>query len=500
MSSKKIACSTLWQIASQITMAALSVLSVKFVAIGLSRDLAGAYNSAYGYLQLFAILADFGLYAVSVQEVSRAPEQSSISGEPTRSQVLGALIVLRSTIALLSLGAALAIAWIVPVWAAGPLRIGITIAAFVPFFTLLAGVLRTVFQVQYKMHLVFIAEVTQRILTTALLAVIIFLGVRLSDDVRVYEYFLAVGAGGAMVLFLLSYFFAASLTRIRPCFDRVLLLSLLRKAMPYGLAFLCIAFYRQFDLTMIALLREDFPSQNAAYGFASRIAEMTYLVPTFLLNSTLPVLADRHDKGLSTSSMLGKTLFSILLFGTVSALFSILWATPIMRLLTTPAYLATPQIPGADTALALLGIPMFLNGIVLYSFYALLTKHAWKVLVSRMMVAVVLSLGLNLWRIPISGFVGAIETSIVTHLFLVATLLPAALRALPVRFHSSYVWRWLLSSVVVAILLRASAPLLTSIFSTALGLLIASLLLILLAMLFGFHRMFSLEAAEDAGR
>ena len=41
--------------------------------------------------------------------------------------------------------------------------LGVTIALFVPFFTLLAGMLRTIFQVQYQMHYVFIAEVVGKV-------------------------------------------------------------------------------------------------------------------------------------------------------------------------------------------------------------------------------------------------------------------------------------------------------------------------------------------------
>ena len=78
MPSKQIALSTLWQMASQITMAVLSIVTVKFVAIGLSKELAGHYNSAYGYLQMFGILADFGLYAIAVREVSKAKDKSAV--------------------------------------------------------------------------------------------------------------------------------------------------------------------------------------------------------------------------------------------------------------------------------------------------------------------------------------------------------------------------------------------------------------------------------------
>ncbi len=484
MSNRAIATSTLWQVGSQITMALLSTISVKFVALGLSQELAGAYNSAYGYLQLFAILADFGLYAVSVREVSSSKHPEKI---------LGALIVLRSIIATLSLLTAIIIAWLVPAWVGSPLRIGIAIASLVPFFTLLAGVLRTVFQVKYKMHLVFIAEVTQRILTAGLMAVIIFMGIRLSDDLRVYEYFLWVGSAGAILLFILSVIFAVRLMRIRLCFEKEILMRLLRKAMPYGVAFLCIALYRQFDLTMISLLRDDYQLQNAAYGFASRISEMTYLIPTFLLNSTLPVLAEKHDRGQDTSSLLGKTLLIILLLGSTAALFSLLWSTPIMRLLTTDAYLATADHAGADTALMMLSAPMFLNGLVLFSFYTLLTKHEWKSLVSRMVIAVVLSVGLNLYLVPLSGFVGAIETSTVVHLFLAATLLPVALRSLPASFPREYVYQCLLYSAVLALFLWLSAPLLTSTLLTIAGVIGALLVMPALAYVLGLHRILVLE-------
>lgn len=469
---------------SQIAMALLSTVSVKFVAMGLSQQLAGAYNSAYGYLQLFAILADFGLYAVSVREVSTAnnPEK-----------VFGALIILRSVITLLSLGSALAIAWMIPAWVGSPLRIGISIAALVPFFTLLAGVLRTIFQVRYRMHLVFIAEVAQRILTAGLMAAIILTGVRASTDIRVYEYFLLVGAAGALLLFILSAIFTVRLMRIRLTFDRGLLHSLLKKSMPYGVAFLCIALYRQFDLTMIALLRDDYAIQNAAYGFASRISEMTYLIPTFLLNSTLPILSDRHDRGQPTASLLGKTLLIILLLGSVSAIFSLFWARPIMRLLTTPLYLATSGHPGADTALQLLSAPMFLNGLVLFSFYTLLTKHVWRSLVIRMLLAVVLSVSLNLWRIPVSGFVGAIQTSTIVHLFLVTTLLPCALRVLPATFPISSAVRWIGFSLVLTLMLWLAAPMLTSILSIVIGLILGAAVVVVLGYVFGFQKILALD-------
>ncbi len=482
MSHRQIASSTLWQIASQATMALLSAVSVKFVAMGLSQELAGSYNSAYGYLQLFAILADFGLYAVSVREVSAAKDKE---------KVLGGLIVLRSVITVLSLGFAVLIAWFVPAWRGTPLPVGITIAAFVPFFTLLAGVLRTVFQVTFMMHYVFIAEVLQRILTAGLMALIIVSGIRLSTDQYVYEWFLWIGAFGAVLLFILSCTFALRLMRVRPTFDRVLLMRMLRASAPYGVAFLCIALYRQFDLTMIAILRDDFRLQNAVYGFASRVTEMTYLLPTFLLNSTLPVLSDRSARGEPTERLLGKTLLLVLIFGSASALFSFFWATPIMSVLTTPEYLETAGIPGSDTALSLLAAPMFLNGIVLFSFYTLLTKHEWKPLVLFMIGAVMISITLNLYWIPSLGFIGAIKTSTIVHLFLCLTLFPCAIRSMPVSLPLGQIIRWLLFSLFLGTCLFFTAQFLTSVSWSVLGLALGAVCTGLLGYILGFHKVFA---------
>ena len=472
-------------------MAALSILTVKFVAMGLTKELAGNYNSAYGFLQLFGILADFGLYAVAVREVARAPEQSSVRGKPDgskQSEVLGALIVLRCAILVLSLATALLLVWIIPAWRGTPLPLAVTIASLVPFFTLMAGIVRTVFQVKYKMHYVFIAEVVQRIFTTAMIGSFIFLGVRGSNDLQILHMFLFIGGMGAFILFFMSLIYGNRLMRIRMHFDLEMLKRLLKAATPYGLAFLFMAFYRQFDITLIALLRDDFELQNAYYGFVLRMVEMGYLIPTFLLNSTLPILSERSANGGDTKSLLGKTFLIILILGSVSFLFSILWSRPLIQLLTTDAYLSTATRAGSDTALRLMSVPIFLNGIIAYSFYVLLTKHEWRKLVAMLLVGAVFSLGLNLWLIPQYGFQGAATVSIIVHCFLAAMLLPLALRTMPMHLPKEQWMRWGAFTSLLAGALWAYQPYLTNEFATVFALVSVTILMGVLGLLCGFRK------------
>lgn len=415
MSSKEIAVATLWQFASQGAVAVLSILTVKFVAIGLSRELVGAYNSAYGYLQLFGILADFGLYAVVVREMSRRGEEG---------RILRAFFRIRLLTVCIAIGGAILLAQSLPQWQGTPLPIGVVIAALVPAFTLFAGVFRAVFQVQYRMHLVFIAEVGQRIVTVALMGTLLLLGVRESARLVDYELFLVFGGAGALFLFLFSLLCARKSLLSQKSLGALPIGPFLRAALPYGIAYVCIAVYRQLDVTLIALLRPDFQLQNAYYGFAVRLAEMAYLVPTFLLNATLPRLkgsdADRP--------LLIRIVFALLIFGMTAALVAGVWATPIMRLLTSEAYLQTGSSAGADSALRLLALPIFFNSLILFSFYVLLSRDAWRSLLVVLCFGVLVSLGGNILLIPRYGFIGAGITSIGTHALLCMLLLPLVFR------------------------------------------------------------------------
>ena len=481
MSTKQIATSTLWQVASQITMAALSIVTVKFVALGLTKELAGEYNTAYGFLQIFGILADFGLYAVAVREVSKAHEKD-------RADVFGVIILLRIITLIFSLAVALLFVWILPTWHGTVLPLGVTIAAFVPFFTLLAGVIRTAFQVRYKMQFVFIAEVSQRILTVGLTGIVIWMGVRESSDPFYYYLFLLFGGIGAALLFVFSFLFGRTLLPIRPHWDTKLVKHIALQALPYGLAFLCTALYRQSDVTIIGILRSDYAVQNAYYGFVQRAMDMAYLFPTFLLNSTLPILSERAHKGEDTRSLLGKTFLIILLLGTTLFLFSFLWSRQLMQLLTNDRYLSTLDHPGSDNALHLLAFSMFFNGIILFCFYSLLAKHRWKPLVWTLLFGSVISITSNILLVPTYGFLGACYTSILTHATLALILLPLTAMILPFALPLKSILQWTAYAVLMTIGLSLIAPYLHSSLMTAIGIVVAGVYIAALILVTGIWK------------
>lgn len=481
---RAIATSTLWQIASQLTMAALSIVTLKCVAIGLSKELAGDYNTAYGYLQLFGILADFGLYAVAVREVSKAQHKG---------KMLSVFFFLRFFTLITALAAALAIAWLTPHWRGTPLPLAITIAIFVPFFTLLGGMLRSVFQVTYKMHFIFVCEVVQRIITFTLISLFVVLGLRDTMDTRVLYSFLAIGGLGAFVYFLLSTFFSHRLIPLHPHWDTSLVRRIAIETAPFGLAYLCVALFRQFDMTLIAQLRpHDFELQNAYYGFVQRMMDMAYILPTFLLNSSLPILSARSAEGADTRNLLGRVFLVILLLSTTMLLFAGLWPRELVRLLTTESYLSTPYRPGSDSALSLLSVSMFMNGILLFSFYVLLTKSRWLPLLLTLGLGVLLSVSLNFVLIPSQGFVGAATTSVIVHTFLAIALFPWALHTLPLRLPWQGWAQWLAFGALLAVFLLVAKPFLVSPVHTFLIGGLSGVWMLLIAWVLGLRKTLSL--------
>lgn len=472
MHSRHIATSTLWQLSSQAVTMVLSIVSIKFVTTALSQSLVGNYQTVWSYLQIFGILADFGLYAVAVREFAKAKDPGL---------TLGTLFVLRAAITFLSLGSAIGIAFALPAFTGTPLPLGIAIAVFVPFFTLLSGMLRTLFQVRYQMQYVFLAEVCSKFIPVCLIGLAVWLGARNSDNVNLFYVFNAFGGIGALILFLFSLRFARGLLGVHPRFLRAEFFRILRLSAPYGIAFLMTTIYRQSDVTLIALLRpQDYDIQNAHYGIVLRLTEVGFLLPTLIMNSALPMMStgDRDDM----DDFLGKLLLSLLTLGSIISLFSFFLARPLILLITRESYLSTPLSFGSDTALRLMAFPMFLGMIITFCFYLLLHEHRWKWLLTFTTLSAGLSVILNTILISEFGFMGAAMTSVFIHIFLAAGLLAVSLRFTKVTIPFPRLCHWFAFSLVTGLSLFAMAPFIQNSLTTILlgGLALAGSFLLLL--------------------
>jgi O-antigen/teichoic acid export membrane protein len=107
MSQKKIFSNTASQIAAKIFTALLSIFVIQMITRYLGVAGYGQYTKIYNYLSIFAVLADMGLYAVTVREISKyihTPKEAEYiasSSLTLRSIMGGCIILLAPCLALL---------------------------------------------------------------------------------------------------------------------------------------------------------------------------------------------------------------------------------------------------------------------------------------------------------------------------------------------------------------------------------------------------------------
>jgi O-antigen/teichoic acid export membrane protein len=105
MPTRKIYTNTIAQIAGKLLTALISIAMIKVLTNYLDIAGYGLYSKIYNYLSIFAVIADLGLYTITVRELTKHEDDQKMV-EKISSNVL----TLRTASGLLILGLSLAIA------------------------------------------------------------------------------------------------------------------------------------------------------------------------------------------------------------------------------------------------------------------------------------------------------------------------------------------------------------------------------------------------------
>jgi len=75
---KKIYTNTIAQIGSKVLTALISIVMIKVITNYLSVDGYGLYTKIYNYLSIFAVIADLGLYTITVRELTKYADDKNM--------------------------------------------------------------------------------------------------------------------------------------------------------------------------------------------------------------------------------------------------------------------------------------------------------------------------------------------------------------------------------------------------------------------------------------
>src|ERR671914_448707 len=226
-------------------MLGIGLVSIAVITRYLGPDDYGRYTLALTYMQLFAVLADVGLFTIVVRDISRDPSRTE--------ELVGNTLTLRLLLSAAVIVVAAAISLLLPY--DPDVRVAILLAGLPLLFGMLNSTFVTVLQSRLRMGRAVMGDVVAGALATAVTTMLL----------------------------------TRPLARVRLRAEPAVWRGLLRTALPLGLALAVNELYFRAD-TLIISLYEPY-EQVGLYTLAYRMLELALVFGTVFLTTTFPLLS-----------------------------------------------------------------------------------------------------------------------------------------------------------------------------------------------------------------
>jgi O-antigen/teichoic acid export membrane protein len=276
---RRVASNTALQVAGKAVVLALGAVSIAVLTRYLGPRDYGRLTLALMYMQLFAVLADVGIYTTVVREISRDPSRTA--------QLVGNALTLRLllSIAMIALGAGVSL--LLPY--ERDVRLAILLAGGPLLFGMLTSSLVTVLQSRLRMGRAVVGEVVGRACALGLTVLVAVL------DLGFFAV-LGAAAGGALANLFITWLLTRGLVSLRWRAEPAVWRPLLAASVPLGLALAINEIYFRADAVIISLSQPY--EQVGLYTLAVRILEFALALGAIFLTTVFPLLSEAvaHDE------------------------------------------------------------------------------------------------------------------------------------------------------------------------------------------------------------
>jgi len=418
---RKILENTFVQVLGKLMTAALSIVVLKIISGYLGTSGYGDYTTVYQFLAFFGIIADFGIYTITVKEMSRNESKIPI--------ILGNVMGLRTFLAILAMILAVLTVFLVPRYGSTLIPLGVLIATLATILTLLNGTISSVLQVRLKMQYATIGLVFGKIVSVLYMVWVAYFAFT-GNLVAGFYHLLLAGVFGNLVMFLITTYYVRRYCKITYRFDFSYWKKVFVTSLPFGVALILNTLYFRLDVILMTFILPH--SQTLAngkvdclktlcsdpeiglYGVAMRVLEMLVIIPIYFMNSVLPVMTRYIEEQSKKIRDLMQYSFDFLIATALPILIGgFILARPIIRFISNPEFVSGDVFTyGSDLAVRILMFAMlfsFLNALFGFTL-VVLNKQVKLMFISAG--AVVFNLIGNILVIPIWGFRGAAVTSV----------------------------------------------------------------------------------------
>jgi O-antigen/teichoic acid export membrane protein len=270
---RRVASNTAVQVAGKAAVLALGAASIAILTRYLGPGDYGRFTLALMYMQLFAVLADVGLFMTVVRDISREPSRTE--------ELVGNALTLRLLLAAAMVAVGAGASLLLP-YEPG-VRVAILLAGAPMLLGMLTSSLVAVLQSRLRMARWVVADVAGRTVGLGLTALVAAL------DLGFYAVFGA-AAGGSAVALAITWLLTHRLARFRFRVEPAVWRPLLRASLPLGLALAINEVYFRID-TVIISLYEPY-GEVGLYTLAYRILEFALALGAIFLTTVFPLLSE----------------------------------------------------------------------------------------------------------------------------------------------------------------------------------------------------------------
>jgi O-antigen/teichoic acid export membrane protein len=301
MSARKILTNTAAQIGGKLSTVLVSILLVNLLTNYFNTGEVGLYNKIYNYLSIFATLADAGLYAIAVRELSRCRDDREAT-----ERISGNVLAIRTASGAVIIALALGIALFLDGYNSPLALASIFVTGVFTLLGLVNSSILSLLQAHLDTGFSFVSTTVGKLANFAAIVAIIAIGfpksvIDLNPEARWWAFVAVMAAGllGNLVMTAMLWWHARGRYTLVWRYDRATAGALLRESAPYGLALVLGVIYFKVDVVMISLLEPASLADHSIglYSVPMKILEVGIMFATLFLNSMLPVFSRAADSG-----------------------------------------------------------------------------------------------------------------------------------------------------------------------------------------------------------
>lgn len=420
MPTKKIYTNTLAQIGWKIITALISIFLIKILTGYLDVAGYGLYSKIYNYLSIFAVIADLGLYTITVRELTRYADD-----EQMVAKISGNILSLRTLSGILIIGLSLSIAPFLTGYNSPMALIGIGIVSLFTLTGLINSSLMSYLQATLHTEFSLVANTCGKLITFGMiLSFSVFLFPKATTpDVTIFILIMIAGLMGNIVMTGMTWWYASRWQRVSFAWDTPYIKHILQISLPYWLAlFLWVIFFKV-DIILLSVMEDPAIADTAIalYALPMKIVEVGMMYGTIFLNSLLPVLTTAIERKDSEKvSKLTRHAFWLLFTGGILAsIVFVLFAPWVIRLISTPEFaMETVMWYGSVDALRIVGWIFLVYFVSSLYTYILIARWEQRQMMYINTGIAILNIVGNIVFIPMYSFIGSAWVTLATQILL----------------------------------------------------------------------------------